>query len=485
FYGAAESVDGKADRNGPGQLRGTFHQLQELKRRYPRLKVIISFGGWDQSGGFSSAAQPEHVRDFVRSCVDTFIQGRFAPGLEVPGIFDGIDIDWEYPAVGGGGPGRVDDVKNFTAMLAEFRRQLDAIHPGLLLTAALPAEAELYEQLELKNISGYLDVLSIMAYDEHWSSEPLSNLQSALFHDPADPSQPPLDKRYGDYAVRGFLAAGAPKEKIVLGVPFYGKGWAVLKDENHGLYQPASGPADAISYRKLKALRNADRHYDENVATCTLWSQGKFWSYDCPEAMRAKMDYIRRLQLGGVMFWELSHDTEDGELLRILASAESQTVGSFDSITQLCLSQLEGLMKYKFGLFILLLLCLSACSHSNGGPSKVSGSGTTSASGLQYWDIVTGNGATAAAGNHVTVQYTGWLTDGTKFDSSVDRGQPLEFILGAHDVIRGWDEGVAGMKVGGKRQLRVPPNLGYGSQPAASIPPDSTLIFDIELQGVK
>lgn len=319
FYSAAESVDGKPDGNGPGQLRGTFHQLQELKRYFPRLKIIISFGGWDQSAGFSSAAQPHHVRDFVRSCVDTFIKGRFAPGIEVPGIFDGIDIDWEYPAVGGGGPGRAEDVKNFTAMLAEFRRQLDAVRPGLLLTAALPAEAELYQQLELKEISAYLDVLSIMAYDEHWSTEPLSNLHSALFHDPADPSQPPLDKRYGDYAVRGFLAAGVPGQKIVFGVPFYGKGWAVAKDENHGLYQTATGPVEAISYRKLKALHNADRYYLQNAATCTLWHEGKFWSYDCPEAMRSKMDYIRRLRLGGVMFWELSHDTEDCELLRILA----------------------------------------------------------------------------------------------------------------------------------------------------------------------
>lgn len=325
FYDAAHSVNGNADRKGPGHLRGTFHQLQELKQRFPRLKIIISFGGWDQSAGFSSAAEPEHVRDFVRSCVDTFIKGRFAPGIAAPGIFDGIDIDWEYPAVGGGGPGRAEDVKNFTGMLAEFRRQLDAVHSGLLLTAALPAEAELYEQLELKKISADLDVLSIMAYDEHWSSERLSNLHSALFHDPADPSQPPLDKRYGDYAVRGFLAAGVPKEKIVLGVPFYGKGWTVASDQNHGLYQPSSGPADAISYRKLKSLSGADRHYYENAVTCTLWNQGKFWSYDCPEAMRAKIEYIRRLELGGVMFWELSHDTEEGELLRILAAPEQRT----------------------------------------------------------------------------------------------------------------------------------------------------------------
>lgn len=140
-------------------------------------------------------------------------------------------------------------------------------------------------------------------------------------------------------------------------------------------------------------------------------------------------------------------------------------------------------MKYKFGLLILFALLISSCSKS--GPTKVSGPGTTTASGLQYWDITTGSGATAAPGSHVTVHYSGWLTDGTKFDSSVDRGQPFDFLLGAHQVIQGWDEGVAGMKVGGKRQLRIPPNLGYGARPIGPIPANSTLIFDVELLAVK
>lgn len=140
-------------------------------------------------------------------------------------------------------------------------------------------------------------------------------------------------------------------------------------------------------------------------------------------------------------------------------------------------------MKYIFGLLLSLALLLSSCSKN--GPTKVSGPGTTTASGLQYWDLTTGSGATAAPGNQVTVHYTGWLPDGTKFDSSVDRGEPLIFPLGAHKVIRGWDEGVAGMKVGGRRQLRIPPNLGYGSRPAGPIPPNSTLVFDVELLDVK
>lgn len=317
-YSASESVNGTADPEGPNQLRGTFHQLRELRRLYPKLKVVISFGGWGQSAGFSSAAQPDHLADFVRSCVDTFIKGHFAPGIDAAGIFDGIDIDWEYPVEGGVTPGLPEDAKNFTAMAAEFRRQLDAVHPGLLLTAALPAEAELYKNFELKQISQYFDDLSIMAYDEHWSTESLTNLHSALFHDPADPSRPPLDKHYGDYAVQGFLAAGVPRDKIVFGVPFYGKGWSGVKDINHGLYQPASGPADAVGYQRLKAMKGADRYYYPKFATCTEWYQGTFWSYDCPAAMQVKMNYIRQLRLGGVMFWELSHDTTDSELLKIL-----------------------------------------------------------------------------------------------------------------------------------------------------------------------
>jgi len=140
-------------------------------------------------------------------------------------------------------------------------------------------------------------------------------------------------------------------------------------------------------------------------------------------------------------------------------------------------------MNFKLSLLFVLAIIVSGCSHS--GPTKVSGPGTTTASGLQYWDFVTGGGAAAVAGKHVTVHYTGWLTNATKFDSSVDRNQPFEFVLGMGQVIKGWDEGVAGMKVGGKRQLRIPPNLGYGARPAGPIPPNSTLIFDVELLDVK
>jgi FKBP-type peptidyl-prolyl cis-trans isomerase len=154
--------------------------------------------------------------------------------------------------------------------------------------------------------------------------------------------------------------------------------------------------------------------------------------------------------------------------------------------------------KYLAGIGIIILaltavfvLAQSATKKSatpnTNAPSKVTGDGVKAASGLVYWDIRVGNGESAKEGSHVRVHYTGWLTTGKKFDSSVDAGTPFDFTIGNGEVIKGWEEGVAGMRVGGKRQLRIPPDLAYGAEgtPGGPIPPNAILIFDVQLLGVQ
>ncbi len=149
----------------------------------------------------------------------------------------------------------------------------------------------------------------------------------------------------------------------------------------------------------------------------------------------------------------------------------------------------------------LLVLALAGCHATGTKPADVTAGATpqkpaaptapatpemvTTTRGLKYLDLVVGTGDLAEPGKNVSVHYTGWLTDSTKFDSSVDRGQPFTFRLGAGNVIRGWDEGVAGMRVGGERKLIIPPDLGYGDRGAAGvIPPGATLVFNVKLLGV-
>ncbi len=130
-----------------------------------------------------------------------------------------------------------------------------------------------------------------------------------------------------------------------------------------------------------------------------------------------------------------------------------------------------------FIMILIVAIVLTACTAN-----KPKGGMIMTATGLQYEVLTQGNGATAKAGDNVSVHYTGWLMDGKKFDSSVDRGQPFSFNLGAGQVIKGWDDGVSGMKVGEKRVLIIPPEMGYGSRGAGGvIPPNATLKFEVEL----
>ena len=160
--------------------------------------------------------------------------------------------------------------------------------------------------------------------------------------------------------------------------------------------------------------------------------------------------------------------------------------------------------KRAIGLCLALAVIAAGCNESvqkTGSTSSESTSSSTSpapsasgetggkvhklASGLQYEDVVVGSGKMAEPGMNVSVHYTGTLTNGEKFDSSYDRGQPIQFQLGAGRVIQGWEEGIKGMRIGGKRKLTIPPDLGYGANGTGPIPPNATLLFDVELVDVK
>lgn len=148
--------------------------------------------------------------------------------------------------------------------------------------------------------------------------------------------------------------------------------------------------------------------------------------------------------------------------------------------------------KIAFGILFSLTVALAAQTSTRAttparrpntsAPTKVTGDGVKTDDGLQYWEVKVGTGPVANDGDHIKVHYTGWFTSGKKFDSTVDANQPYSFNLGKGEVIKGWDEGIVGMKVGGKRQLRIPPELAYGDKGYKNIiPPNSTLIFDVQL----
>ncbi|EYF06162.1 glycosyl hydrolase family 18 protein [Chondromyces apiculatus] len=318
-YSAAESVDGVADTWDNGVLRGSFNQLRKLKQKYPHLKVMISLGGWSWSAGFSDAALPQNRAAFVSSCVDLFIKdSRWA------GLFDGIDVDWEYPgSCGNTCAYRPEDTQNFTALLAEFRGQLDAVDPDLELSIAAPAGLDKIAKIDVGAIHQYLDFVNVMTYDMHGAWETTTNFHAALYNASANPAK--ALKYSTDEALGAWLAGGTPPGKLVMGVPFYGRGWTGVAGGNNGLWQTAAGGAQGAyevgieDYKVLKAKGHPGFTHPDTKSYWTF-NGTEFWSYDTPASLAVKMDYIKSKGLGGAMFWELSGDTANGELIQAVHS---------------------------------------------------------------------------------------------------------------------------------------------------------------------
>jgi chitinase len=312
-----------------GALRGSFNQLARLKQAHPHLRTLISVGGWTWSGRFSDVALDPAARTrFAASCA-AFID-RYG--------FDGVDIDWEYPVGGGlaGNTSRPEDKHNYTLLLQELRAQLDALAArtgrAYLLTIAAPAGPGIMANLEIAALGAVLDWINVMSYDFHGSWSPLTNFNAPLYPSAADPSSDPdIRQRFNaDAAIRGYLAAGAPRGKLVLGVPFYGRGWAGVPDVGHGLYQAHTGvptgtwEAGVFDYADLARnyVPTYQRYVHPEAGVPWLYSPqaGVMISYDDPESLGRKVDYVVANGLGGAMFWELSGDSDDWALLGALGA---------------------------------------------------------------------------------------------------------------------------------------------------------------------
>jgi chitinase len=336
---AAESVDGQ-EVTWPRPLLGNFQQLRALKERHPQLKVLISLGGWTWSKYFSDAALTDASRSrFVASCIDLFVKGNIpdpgwggmgGPGAAA-GVFDGIDLDWEWPGSEGnaGNIIRAEDKANFTKLVDEFRDQLDelgnATRRDYLLTAFLPAApAKIDAGFEVDAIFDGLDFATVQGYDLHGAWEPTTNHQSNLYASEKDPSSPRFS--VAD-TVEAYLDRGAPAGELVVGVPFYSRGWTGVAPAGKGLYQPASGAAPGTwepgvdDYKVVKGRlgQGFERFWDGKAFAAWLFDGTTFWTFDDPKVMKHKAQFVRNNGLGGLMFWELSGDTPDGELIDAIA----------------------------------------------------------------------------------------------------------------------------------------------------------------------
>jgi chitinase len=295
-------------------LKGNFHQFQLLRQAHPQLQTLISIGGWSQSGKFSDVALTAASRaKFARSVVAFILHYGF----------DGADIDWEYPTGSGdaGNIERPEDKDNFVLLLAELRAQLDAQEAQdghhYLLTIALGSNRDAIQPLDWAKITPSLDWINLMTYDMAGEWSEVTDFNAPLYASG--------DALSDDIAVRTLLGLGVPADKIVMGAPFYGRGWSGVGSTNHGLRQPfktiPAGTSEAGSYDYYDLAANYlgkyPRFWDNTAESPWLYDKasGLVITYDDPESLGKKAEYVRGSKLGGMMIWELSQDTPDSALL--------------------------------------------------------------------------------------------------------------------------------------------------------------------------
>jgi chitinase len=296
--------------------------LISLKQQNPSLRVLASVGGWEWSGAFSDMAlSKESRRVFIESVM------RY---IELHQI-DGLDIDWEYPGQKGSTTHfRSEDKGNFTRLVRELRRRMNReqrhLQRPLLLTIAAGASSSYLAHTEMRTVQRYLTSINLMTYD-YYVAEGTTGNHAPLFTDPGDPKQISAER-----SIREFEQAGVPADKIVLGVPFYGRQWGEVADVQHGLFQPGKPlPRGYAPYSVIAStlLSNGfERYWDQASSVPYLYNAAQriFVTYEDPESLAIKSLFVVDHHLAGVMFWDYAGDPS-GELLDVLYKGLMQPEG--------------------------------------------------------------------------------------------------------------------------------------------------------------
>jgi chitinase len=307
---AADSVDGRAD--SAGGLRGTIGQLRKLKAKHPQLKMLWSFGGWTGSRGFTDAAADPGA--FAASCHELLADKRWA------GVFDGIDVDWEYPnACGLGCDSSGRDA--LSTLVAALRA---ALGPDALVTAAVPGDVDKLDAADYAAAAKSVDWLGAMTYDYFGTAadDGTGDGRNGV-RGPTAPHSPltaypgiPSEAATTDATITKLLDLGIPARKVLLGLGFYGRGWTGVGDPNPG--GTATGPADGNYEKGIEDYAVlAARCPPTGTAGGTAYARcgDQWWGYDTPETIKTKMAYAKSKSLGGAFAWELSGDTPAADLL--------------------------------------------------------------------------------------------------------------------------------------------------------------------------
>jgi len=331
-------------------LYGNYGAIQQLKQLHPHLKVLISLGGQlgDSAGWVTASRTVDGRAALASSCIDMFVKGNVAPGVQAPGLFDGFNIDWEFPTAA--------DKQNFTALLKEFRTQLNALSKTTgkkyILSFDSPAGPKNYVNIDLKAAAAQVDFLTIDGYDYAGTWDKQTNEQSPLYETAENPLR---DQKFSiDETVTAYLKAGVPAGKYTMGLPLYAVGWTGVPNVNHGLYQDSTSLSPVLlaagsglcpkpdkaapspgcdtlltpgflTYATIENLINKNGYtlwYDAERGSATLYNPvtETFYSFDDPTSIAVKTAYIRKNKLGGAYVWALNHDDANGSLTKAVTA---------------------------------------------------------------------------------------------------------------------------------------------------------------------